>query len=47
MKKPIKPADNASNQPNANKGTLGTNLQYDKAHGNRSKQIQANSEKKK
>lgn len=36
----IKPADNASNQRNKNKGTPGTNRQYDQVHGNRSKQLQ-------
>lgn len=36
----IKPQDNAANQPNPNKGTSGTNKQYDKAMGNRGKQIQ-------
>ena len=33
----MNPKDNASNQPNANKGTPGTNLQYDQAQGNRGK----------
>ena len=36
-KNPIKPADNAANQPNANKGTPGTNRQYDHVQGNRGK----------
>lgn len=37
--KKIKPIDNTANQKNANKGTSGTNKQYDQKHGNRSKQI--------
>ncbi|MGM0497923.1 MAG: hypothetical protein ACQESJ_08400 [Bacteroidota bacterium] len=40
MTKKIKPTDNTSNQKNANKGTDGTNKQYDQVHGNRSKQIE-------
>lgn len=43
----IKPQDNSSNQPNPNKGTPGTNRQYDQAMGNRGKQIQQNGGKKK
>jgi hypothetical protein len=35
----IKPQDNSSNQQNANKGTSGTNPQYDKGQGNRGKQL--------
>ena len=42
MKKKIKPKDNHSNQKNANKGTSGTNKQYDKAQGNRGKQLNPN-----
>ena len=38
-KKPIAPADNESNMRNGNKGTPGTNLQYDQATGNRGKQM--------
>lgn len=34
----MKPKDSQANQPNANKGTRGTNKQYDKAQGNRGKQ---------
>lgn len=41
-KNPIKPADNATNQTNANKGTLGTNRQYDQVHGNRGTQKNLN-----
>ena len=40
MSKKIKPEDNAANQPNANKGTSGTNKQHDQVHGNRSKQLE-------
>lgn len=39
MKKKITPANNAANIPNANKGTSGTNLQYDQNQGNRGKQM--------
>ena len=39
------PANNASNQSNANKGTNGTNIAYDKAQGNRGKQINQNQNK--
>jgi hypothetical protein len=34
-----KPADNSSNQQNANKGTNGTNVHYDKAQGNKGQQL--------
>ena len=36
----ITPQDNVANQSNPNKGTSGTNKQYDQAMGNRGKQIQ-------
>ena len=39
MTKKIAPADNEANISNANKGTPGTNLQYDQNQGNRGKQI--------
>jgi len=39
--------DNAANTTNANKGTNGTNLQYDQAQGNRGKQLNPNYQKKK
>lgn len=39
MKK-INPNNNGSNMQNANKGTPGTNRQYDQVQGNRGKQIQ-------
>ncbi|MGF1749538.1 hypothetical protein [Vibrio cionasavignyae] len=42
MTKKIKPADNAANIPNANKGTPGTNRQYDQNQGNRGKQLNPN-----
>ena len=42
MKK-IDPKDNESNQVNPNKGTDGTNKQYDQVHGNRGKQLNPNS----
>lgn len=39
MSNKIKPADNRTNQQNGNKGTKGTNKQYDQAQGNRGKQM--------
>lgn len=39
MGKKISPKSNATNQANPNKGTSGTNRQYDHAMGNRDKQI--------
>lgn len=38
MTKNIAPKDNSANMPNANKGTPGTNRQYDQNQGNRGKQ---------
>lgn len=38
----IKPKDNVSNMQNPNKGTPGTNEQYDKVQDNRSKQLNPN-----
>ncbi len=38
----IKLGDNRANQQNRNKGTDGTNRQYDQAQGNRGKQINPN-----
>jgi hypothetical protein len=38
----IKPSDNQSNQQNPNKGTDGTNKQYDQAQGNKGKQLDPN-----
>ncbi len=40
--KHITPANNSANQRNANKGTSGTNRQYDQAQGNRGKQLNPN-----
>ena len=42
MSKKINPKDNSANQQNANKGTSGTNKQYDQAQGNRGKQLNTN-----
>ena len=42
MNKKIKPSDNSANQKNANKGTKGTNKQYDKGQGNKGKQLNPN-----
>lgn len=39
MTKKIAPKDNSSNMKNANKGTPGTNRQYDQNQGNRGKQL--------
>lgn len=38
-------ANNATNQVNANKGTNGTNIAYDKAQGNRGTQLNPNRKK--
>jgi len=46
MGKKIKPADNRANQQNPNKGTAGTNRQYDQAQGNRGKQLNPNQRRK-
>lgn len=42
MKTKISVADNNSNQQNANKGTIGSNKQYDQKQGNRGKQLNPN-----
>ncbi len=47
MAKPTKPADNSSNQQNKNKGQNATNIQYDKAQGNKGKQLNPNQTKPK
>ncbi|KAA6348356.1 hypothetical protein EZS27_004174 [termite gut metagenome] len=39
MAKKVSPSNNSANQQNPNKGGIGTNKQYDKVQGNRSKQI--------
>lgn len=46
MCKRINPRDNQANQQNANRGTSGTNRQYDQAQGNRGKQLNPNQRKK-
>lgn len=46
MDKKIDPKDNQSNMPNANKGTSGTNRQYDQTQGNRGKQLNPNQKDK-
>ncbi|OAV68228.1 hypothetical protein Barb6XT_01109 [Bacteroidales bacterium Barb6XT] len=38
----IKPQDNRSNQSNANKGTFGTNRQYNQVQGNKGAQKNPN-----
>lgn len=40
MRKKIKPEDHKGTIKNGNKGTKGTNELYDKAQGNRGKQLQ-------
>jgi hypothetical protein len=47
MTKKIKPADNAANEQNKNKGTSGTNKQLDQNQGNRGKDLNPNQKKKK
>lgn len=42
MSKKISPANNSANQQNANRGTSGTNRQYDQVHGNRGGQMNPN-----
>ena len=42
----MKPADNKANQSNANKGSNGTNRQYDQVQGNRGKQKNPNRKQK-
>lgn len=42
MPKKITPEQNASNMQNANKGSKGTNKQYDKSQGNKGKQMNPN-----
>ncbi len=45
--KKITPQNNAANMQNANKGTSGTNKQYDQNQGNRGKQLNPNQTGKK
>lgn len=42
MSEHINPSDNSTNQQNPNKGTFGTNKQYDQNQGNRGKQMNPN-----
>jgi hypothetical protein len=42
MAKKIAPKDNSANMGNANKGTPGTNRQYDQNQGNRGGQLAEN-----
>jgi hypothetical protein len=42
----VKLADNSANQRNPNKGTNGTNVQYDKAQGNKGQQLNTKTPKK-
>jgi hypothetical protein len=46
MSNKIKPSDNQSNMQNPNKGTPGTNRQYDQNQGNRGKQMNPNQGRK-
>lgn len=46
MSDKITPKDNTANQQNANKGTSGTNRQYDQNEGNRGKQQNPNQKNK-
>lgn len=45
MSDKIKPEDNEANMPNPNKGTDGTNKQYDQNQGNRGAQLNPNRKK--
>lgn len=45
MSDKIKPEDNQANISNANKGSLGTNRQYDQNQGNRGAQLNPNRKK--
>jgi hypothetical protein len=42
----IKPKDNQANQKNPNKGTDGSNKQYDQNQGNRGEQLNPNQDQK-
>lgn len=46
MAKKITPASNAANMSNSNKGSNGTNKQYDQAQGNRGKQLNPNQQQR-
>ncbi|EKY18496.1 MULTISPECIES: hypothetical protein [Capnocytophaga] len=45
MGKKITPENNCANMQNPNKGSDGTNKQFDKAQGNRGKQMNPNRKK--
>ena len=45
MSKKPTPQDNSANQSNANKGTNGTNIAYDRNQGNRGQQLNPNRKK--
>ncbi len=45
MKNKITPAQNQANIQNSNRGTSGTNRQYDQNQGNRGKQLNNNNKK--
>lgn len=44
--KKIAPQDNAANQKNPNKGSDGTNRQFDQTQGNKGKQMNPNQKNK-
>lgn len=46
MSNKVTPPQNQSNMQNPNKGTEGTNKQYDQNQGNRGKQLNPNQKKK-
>jgi hypothetical protein len=46
MSTKIAPKDNSTNMKNANKGSPGTNRQYDQNQGNRGKQLAENLQSK-
>jgi len=46
MSKKITPQQNQANTQNPNKGTKGTNKQYDQSQGNKGKQLNPNQKKK-
>jgi hypothetical protein len=46
MSDKVKPSNNQSNQQNPNKGSTGTNRQYDQGQGNRGRQMNPNQKKR-
>ncbi|WP_185113720.1 hypothetical protein [Chryseobacterium sp. Leaf394] len=46
MSEKITPKNNAANMQNANRGSSGTNRQYDQNQGNRGKQLNTNRNRK-